>query len=309
VVRAGIIHGEPSPFFDRSRPMRDALSNFTPIKPHKRAIRPRVETPEQRLVLTLVAWAVFAAAALVAASPARANEVILFNQSTHYVYIATQIFEPASQTHCGYDSWVTHGWFVVAPGKAIAIDSGQSSMFWLRETYDSWTGPPLYWPNVSVGSAYVNFNGFRLESPSTDNGLFPGWVVAPGSPHWVYNASQISALGWKFFGAFNHLHSNGLYYISGPKTIHSQTLPFGYTAKWNETIFMDQQFQPPPGANVVYYTYSVGSSQGVDDVHWSDPFNSARGPVLTGSVSGSGDPLDRGRGFYSGTVTIYYSYP
>jgi uncharacterized membrane protein len=65
--------------------------------------------------------ALFAVAVVLLPAVARANEAVLLNQSAHTVYITTQVFQHANQTHSGYDSWVTQGWWAVGPGKAIKL--------------------------------------------------------------------------------------------------------------------------------------------------------------------------------------------
>jgi hypothetical protein len=252
---------------------------------------------------------VFTLALLLGPTVSRANNIVLFNESTHTVYISTQVFEHASQTKSRYDAWVTRGWWSVAPGKAIQIYSGESSMFWMRATYDNWLGSQVTWPNVTVGSAYATSQAFQLESAASDNGLFPAYDVQPDSPHWVYSGNDLTKLGWKLLGGFNHLQSTGSYSITGPKTISSSKQSFQYTANWNQSEIIDHLFQPPPGAKVVYYTSSIGSSQGVNAETWSDPFNSPNGAHLILGLAGSGEFFDQWRGLYSGSVTIYYSYP
>ncbi len=248
-------------------------------------------------------------AALLAVSPGlvRANSVVIFNQSKSTVWITTQVFQHASQTHSGYDSWVTQGWWSVPPGKAIQVYSGESSMFWLRATTNTYNGTALTWPNVTIGSAFINPNAFRLEAGS--GSFFPAFDVQPGTAHWVYKASDLTAHGWSGAGGFNHLNSTGTHYIGGPKTISSKTLSFSYSANWNGSTLLNRKFQPPPGANVVYYTYSLSSSRGVQVSGWDPPFSSSTGPWLVGWIAGSGNFWDQWRGSYVGSVTLYYSYP
>jgi hypothetical protein len=241
------------------------------------------------------------------AGAAWANTVVIMNQSNSVVYLATHKFQHANQTHSGYDSWVTEGWWAVAPGKAIQLYSGESGKFWLRASTGAGMGTPLYWSGVPQGNLYVDLPAaFRLEAGVSS--FFPAFDVLPGTAHWVYKSTDLTAHGWTNLTGFNYLNSTGIFYISGPRTIYNKTIPFSFLANWNRSASLYETFQPPAGSSVVYYTES-NSSRGLQWVDWSAPFGSHSGAVLDGSIAGSGKIYDQWRGSYAGSVTLYYSYP
>ena len=259
----------------------------------RRPASPRLALIMSPLVLTVLA---------LASHHAEAKELTIFNQSTQTVYIATSTYQKSNQTTSHYNSWVTAGWWSVAPGSVIKVYSGEGNTAFVRMTYGSWTGNYIGW-NASRYKNYANSAAFRLEE--NESGTFPAYVVSPGQKRWVYNGSSLTTGGWNLVDGFYELSSSGSYWIGGPKTIYSKNIPFDYSASWNSSKTIDEKFYPPRGSKLVHYTVAVSSSRG-GSAAWSlySSYMSVYGYIL-----GSGKFYDQWSARYQGTLTMYYTYP